>query len=99
MSSGATTILKVNDKLFRKGLVIVQFTISVILIASTIIIYSQMQFIQQTDPGYNRSQVLVFSIPPSMASYKDRELCKNNKATVTLLKAAYKVYRSPTSLL
>jgi predicted permease len=68
-----TSILKVKDSYFRKGLVIVQFSFSVMLIAGTIIIYRQMQFIQQTDAGYNRSQVLSFPIPPT-AAYKDKAL-------------------------
>lgn len=67
------TMLKVKDSYFRKGLVIVQFSFSVMLIVGTIIIYRQMQFIQQTDAGYNRSQVLSFPIPPN-ASYKDKDL-------------------------
>lgn len=67
------SILKVKDSYFRKGLVVVQFSFSVMLIVGTIIIYRQMQFIQQTDAGYNRSQVLSFPIPPN-ASFKDKEL-------------------------
>ncbi len=60
------TVLKVKDSYFRKCLVIVQFTISVMLIAGTIIIYQQMQFVQQTNPGYNREQVLSFPIPANV---------------------------------
>jgi ABC-type antimicrobial peptide transport system permease subunit len=57
------TVLKVKDSSFRKGLVILQFTVSVILIAGTIIIYRQMQYIQKSNPGYNRSQVISFVMP------------------------------------
>ena len=64
------TLLKVKDSVFRKGLVVLQFTVSVILIAGTIVIYNQMRFIQKTDPGYNRSQVLSFAIPPSVDRQK-----------------------------
>jgi putative ABC transport system permease protein len=60
------TVLKVKDSYFRKALVVVQFTISVMLIAAAIIIYQQMNFIQKTNPGYNRSQVLSFALPPSV---------------------------------
>ncbi|MCW3109339.1 MAG: hypothetical protein JWQ09_3845 [Segetibacter sp.] len=60
------TILKVKDTYFRKGLVTVQFMISVMLIAATIIIYRQMQFIQHHNPGYNRSQVLSFAVPQNI---------------------------------
>lgn len=58
-----SSVLKISDVYFRKSLVTIQFTISVILITGTIIIYKQMQFVQQTDPGYNRSQVLSFPLP------------------------------------
>ena len=64
------TVLKVKDSFFRKGLVIVQFTISVMLIASTIVIYRQMKFVQQTNPGYNREQVLSFPLPAGVENDK-----------------------------
>jgi len=65
-----STVLKVKDSFFRKGLVIVQFTISVMLIASTIVIYRQMKFVQQTNPGYNREQVLSFPLPAGVENDK-----------------------------
>lgn len=60
------TLLKVKDSYFRKGLVVIQFAISILLIAGTIVIYKQMQFIQQTNPGYNKSQLLTFYLPPDV---------------------------------
>jgi len=60
------TVLKVKDGYLRKGLVVLQFSISVMLIAGSIVIYKQMQFIQKSDPGYNRSQILSFPIPPAV---------------------------------
>ncbi len=68
------TVLKVKDSSFRKGLVVLQFSISVILIAGTIIIYRQMQFIQNNNPGYNRSQVLYFVLPPTIDRQKKEGL-------------------------
>jgi putative ABC transport system permease protein len=64
------TVLKMKDNFFRKGLVIVQFTISVMLIASTIVIYRQMKYVQQTNPGYNREQVLSFPLPAGVENDK-----------------------------
>ncbi len=61
------TVLKVKDAQFRKGLVVVQFCISLILLTGTIVIYRQMHFIQNSNPGYNRSQVLVVGLPRSIA--------------------------------
>jgi len=42
----------------RKGLVVFQFTLSTILIVAVIIIYQQIQFIQSTNPGYNKNNIL-----------------------------------------
>jgi putative ABC transport system permease protein len=44
---------------FRSVLVVFQFAISVILIVGTIIIYKQLNFIQNKKLGFNRDQVLV----------------------------------------
>ena len=52
------TVLKFKDIFLRKGLVVLQFTFSIILIIGTLIIQRQLSYIQHTDPGYNRSQVL-----------------------------------------
>jgi putative ABC transport system permease protein len=68
------TLLKLKDSYLRKGLVTIQFTISVMLIAGTIIIYKQMQFIQQTNPGYNKSQVLVTHIPTNIDFSRKNEI-------------------------
>ena len=46
------------ELLSRKGLVVFQFTLSTILIVAVFIIYQQIQFIQNTDPGYNKNNIL-----------------------------------------
>lgn len=45
--------------LLRKGLIITQFVISVVLIAGTIIVYKQVQFMRDQKLGANISQTLV----------------------------------------
>ena len=45
----------------RKGLVIFQFAISLVLIISSIVVYHQMQFLQQHDLGFNASQTMVIN--------------------------------------
>ena len=57
------SVLKLNDGTVRKGLVVFQFTLSMILIVGTIVIYKQLNFIQTTNPGYNVAQVLSIEIP------------------------------------
>jgi len=45
----------------RKGLVIFQFTISVLMIVTVITVYKQMRLIQTIDLGYDKEQVIYFN--------------------------------------
>ncbi len=44
--------------LIRKGLVVLQFTISIVLIISTIIIYQQIQHVKSRQLGFNKNNLL-----------------------------------------
>jgi len=57
------SILRFRDVSLRKGLVILQFTFSIMLIIGTIIIQRQLNYIQTTNPGYDRAQVFSFRLP------------------------------------
>jgi putative ABC transport system permease protein len=46
----------------RRGLVVFQFVLSSILITGTLVAFSQMQYIQQKNLGFNEEQVLVADI-------------------------------------
>ncbi|MDB5086434.1 MAG: Duplicated orphan permease [Mucilaginibacter sp.] len=43
----------------RKGLVVLQFTISIVLIISTVIIYQQIRHLKSRDLGYNKNNLIV----------------------------------------
>jgi putative ABC transport system permease protein len=45
--------------ILRKGLVIAQFTISIALIIATIVVYNQMNFMQNQDLGFSKDQMMV----------------------------------------
>lgn len=47
----------------RKALVVFQFTISVVLIIATVVIYKQLQFMKTEDLGMNLQQLLVIAGP------------------------------------
>ncbi|HEY0434373.1 MAG TPA: ABC transporter permease, partial [Chitinophagaceae bacterium] len=47
-----------SASLIRKGLVVLQFTVSMVLIAATIIIYQQIQHIKSRNLGYNKNNLL-----------------------------------------
>jgi putative ABC transport system permease protein len=48
-----------KGNVLRKTLVIAQFTISIFLIIGTIIVYTQMDFMQNRDLGFSKDQMLV----------------------------------------
>lgn len=45
----------------RKGLVIFQFTLSMIFIVSVLVVFRQMRYIQSEHLGYNKDNILVFN--------------------------------------
>lgn len=52
---------RMSTATLRSSLVVFQFVTSVILIIATLVIYRQLQYIQQKQLGFNREQVLVVS--------------------------------------
>ncbi len=47
-----------RNSLLRSGLVVFQFFVSIALIAATGVVYRQLRFMQDKQPGYDREQVL-----------------------------------------
>ena len=84
-------VLKVGNSSFRRSLVVLQFTISIILIAATIIIYKQMQFIKNSNPGYNRAQVVSFYLPFTMDRQKKQSIMQAIKNDLLASPAIAKV--------
>ena len=60
-----------GESWIRRGLVVFQFTISVILIVSVLIVYQQMKLIQTTNLGFNKSNVIRF---PNDGNLKNKNI-------------------------
>ncbi len=60
----------------RNSLVIFQFSISVLLIVSTLVVYQQLKYIQNKDLGFSKDQVLVindvYGVGTKMESFKEQ---------------------------
>ncbi|HVZ97640.1 MAG TPA: ABC transporter permease [Chitinophagaceae bacterium] len=56
-------IFRSNKSFLRNGLVVLQFSISIILMVSTLVIYRQLQFIQNRDIGFNKENLLYMQMP------------------------------------
>ncbi len=61
-----------GEIVLRKGLVVFQFSLSVILIVSVLVIYQQIQFIQSTNPGYNKSNIVRFDSEGRIQGNEDK---------------------------
>ena len=59
----------------RKLLVVVQFTLAIVLVASTLIMYQQVRYVQQRDNGYIRNNLVEHRIKGAIE--KNYELIKN----------------------
>ncbi|MBD2751581.1 ABC transporter permease [Spirosoma validum] len=58
--------------LLRKSLVVLQFTVSIIMIVGTFVVYRQLQYMRHTELGFNQEQVLILSLkaPSAQRSVK-----------------------------
>jgi putative ABC transport system permease protein len=57
---------------FRKTLIVMQFAIAIFLIIGTAVIYRQLNFMRNSDPGFNKEDVLIINYPVSEESTKDK---------------------------
>ncbi|HWV73464.1 MAG TPA: ABC transporter permease [Pseudosphingobacterium sp.] len=60
----------IGDVLFRKTLVVSQFAFSVILIAGTILITRQLNYIRSKELGYDKSHTLIFGMREMTPHYE-----------------------------
>lgn len=60
---------------FRKTLVVAQFTISIVLIITTIIVFQQLRYMQNTSLGYNKAHIITLpyynSINPQYDAFRN----------------------------
>ncbi len=60
-------LLKSESKgeVFRKGLVVSQFALSILLIIGVIVVYNQVRYLNNTDLGFNKEQLVHFPLKGS----------------------------------
>ncbi len=77
--------------IFRSILVIGQFTISLLLLTSTLILYRQMNYIQKKNLGYDKEQLLVidntYLLGKNINSFKEQIL--TNPHVISLTKSGF----------
>jgi putative ABC transport system permease protein len=82
-------VLKTNVKsmggnlLFRDGLVVIQFMVSIVLIVGTIVIYNQLSFIKNRNPGFEKANVLYMQMTGDLLKKQQalKDALKQNRFT------------------
>ncbi len=82
---------------FRKVLVVVQFSISIILIITTIIVFQQLRYLQQTSLGYDKEHLI--TIPYSNYLNTPYEAFRNDLLQNSDIKDVARSSRIPTGRL
>jgi putative ABC transport system permease protein len=82
--------------LLKKSLIVFQFVISVFLVVATIVVLTQVSYIQNKQLGYNREQVMVLPVDYKMkAGYENLKKAFEQNPNVLSVTGAYE---DPTSI-
>ncbi len=85
---GSVTFGK-GARLFRQGLVVFQFVLSMLLIIGTIVVYRQLDFIQTKNLGYNRENLIYLSsegdLPKKYDTFKQQLLQSQGIQSITFM--------------
>lgn len=73
-----------NDFSLRKGLVVFQFTISVVMIIATIVLFLQVRYLNTTNLGFNRDQLVVIDVNTGEAREKSETVKSEMKKLPTV---------------
>ncbi|SEW55853.1 ABC transporter permease [Chitinophaga arvensicola] len=85
-----------NDIRLRKGLVVFQFVLSILFITSTIIVSRQVKYIQQTNLGYDRENLIYVPVEGNLAS--KYEVFKQSALNAPGIKGISRIGEPPTAV-
>jgi putative ABC transport system permease protein len=78
----------------RKGLVVFQFTVSVVMIIATIVLFMQVKYLNHTDLGFNKNLLVVIDVNTSKAR-SNFEAVKSEMAKIPSVKSVSVTSRVP----
>lgn len=89
-----------KSAVFRKILVVLQFTISIALMTGMAVVYSQINYMRNAEIGFNKENIIYFSLEDnSPDTYKalKGELLKNSNILNVTVKSALPLFSGSTS--
>ncbi len=87
---------KHRDVFFRKGLVVFQFTLSVILIVCTVVVYKQMNYVQAKNLGLDRSNIIYMPLEGGLT--KNYDVFKSEAMATGLIQDISQCTTIPTNV-
>jgi ABC-type antimicrobial peptide transport system permease subunit len=66
-----------KSNLMRDALLVVQFSIAILLISGTLVLYKQLEFMRTKDLGFNKTQVLAFPLNGKKEDAQVMQLLRN----------------------
>ena len=81
-----TLKFKNSDTIFRKGLVVFQFTLSIVLIVCTVVVYKQMNYVQTKNLGLDHSNLIythVEGLVKNYENFKNEALASGNIESIS----------------
>lgn len=91
-----TLKLNTGTTIFRKGLVVFQFVLSIVLIISTIIISRQVSYVQSVNLGYDRENLVYIPIKGNLA--QNYQVFKNEALGMPGIQSVSRTSNSPTNI-
>lgn len=82
---------------FRQGLVVMQFTISIVLIITTAIVFQQLRYMQKATLGYNKEHIVI--LPQPFRTNEQYESFRNELLLNTNITNISRTSRIPTGRL
>ncbi|WP_439557340.1 ABC transporter permease [Dyadobacter sp.] len=71
-----TNVLGASNAAFRKGLVVVQFTVAVVFLVAMLVVRQQMDYVRNKELGYDRAHTFSFRLPWGMKTKVDAQTVK-----------------------
>ena len=85
-------------KLFRQGLVVFQFVLSMLLIVGTIVVYRQVNFIQTENLGYDRENLLYLPVEGELATPTKYRTFKDELLRMPGIQSVTSMQEAPTNI-
>jgi ABC-type antimicrobial peptide transport system permease subunit len=87
---------RLDAVLFRKGLIVFQFTLSMLLMVLTIVVGRQVEYIQNRNLGFEKDNLLYIPTEGNLA--KDYDVFKNDALLLKGIKSVSRMTSEPTSI-